>query len=352
MTIWINGRQVETDGDVTPEIRISSGATLKIDDGTDLEVEGSAFSGLAELAALSAAEVGLLDGAGTGGTPVASKVQVADANQNIGAVKATGLSIGTSGSETAISSTAAELNILDGVTATASELNALDISATTRYFEDFNGGTLPTAITKTTGSGTGNAVAMGPAGSSQSRMYIASASDDGAITDNASAIELGGKAWSANSGGLIMEVRLTCTDISEAYIFVGFTDALPSAGLEQPIFLNGADIDSDATNACGVLYDVDGTTEQWCHGGVKADADTAPAYSGAAPVQNTYETIRVAVSSSGGVTGSIDGTAIGAEVANAVTASTALYPVVVVANRSANQVLARLDYMLVESTRV
>lgn len=67
-------------------------------------------------AALSLAEMDLLDGAGTGGTPVANKVQVADANQNIGAVKATSISIGTSGSETAVTSTAAELNLLDAIT--------------------------------------------------------------------------------------------------------------------------------------------------------------------------------------------------------------------------------------------
>ena len=57
----------------------------------------------AALAALSALEIALLDGAGTGGTPVAGKVVVADANQNIGVIKGTTLNIGTSGSETALS---------------------------------------------------------------------------------------------------------------------------------------------------------------------------------------------------------------------------------------------------------
>lgn len=67
-------------------------------------------------AALSLAEMDLLDGAGTGGTVVASKVQVGDANQNLGAVKATALHIGTSGSETQVTATADELNLLDGIT--------------------------------------------------------------------------------------------------------------------------------------------------------------------------------------------------------------------------------------------
>lgn len=46
----------------------------------------------------------------TPGTQVASKAVIPDANVNIGATKVTALSIGTSGSETAVNATAAELN--------------------------------------------------------------------------------------------------------------------------------------------------------------------------------------------------------------------------------------------------
>lgn len=67
-------------------------------------------------AALTAAEVDVLDGA-TAGTPVASKAVIADANQNIGATKVTSLSIGATGSETLISATPAQLNALAGASA-------------------------------------------------------------------------------------------------------------------------------------------------------------------------------------------------------------------------------------------
>lgn len=64
------------------------------------------------------------------GTKAAGKAVVADANVNTGVSKITALHIGASGSETEVTSTAAELNILDGVTATAGELNnAADVSA-------------------------------------------------------------------------------------------------------------------------------------------------------------------------------------------------------------------------------
>jgi hypothetical protein len=55
------------------------------------------------------AELNYLDGVVLG-TPTASKAVIADANKNIGAVKGTELHIGTSGSETQVTATAAELN--------------------------------------------------------------------------------------------------------------------------------------------------------------------------------------------------------------------------------------------------
>lgn len=78
-------------------------------------------------AALTLAEVDVLDGA-TAGTQVASKAVVADANVNIGVVKATELHIGATGAETQVTATGAELNLADGSvagTAVASKLACL-----------------------------------------------------------------------------------------------------------------------------------------------------------------------------------------------------------------------------------
>jgi hypothetical protein len=139
--------------------------------------------------------------------------------------------------------------------------------------------------------------------------------------------------------------------VSEAVIFVGFTDTI-STTVELPIFLVTTAIDSDATDACGVGYDIDGTTKQWFHGGVKNGTDTTPAYSGTAPTDATYVTIRVEVSAAGAVQGFINGVAIGNPVDNAVTATTALTPAIIIGNRSANQVIATIDYIKVEQNRV
>jgi hypothetical protein len=214
------------------------------------------------------------------------------------------------------------------------------------YHDPFLGDALRDEWQGTAGSGTGNAVAI--SAGKGGRVAITTSSADAAIAANASALALGGLDFTADMGGLAMEVKIQIDDISEAYVFIGFTDVLPGTTLEAPVFLNAAAIDSDAANACGVLYDVDGTTEQWCQGGVKANTDTTPVYSGAAPTEGAYQWVRVEVSADGAVQGFINGKPIGAPVANAITATTPVCPVIVVANRSANAVVALIDDIIIE----
>jgi hypothetical protein len=94
-------------------------------------------TGAAVLVTATAADLNLLDGVTastaelnyldvTPGTATATKAVVLNANSHIDAVKTAALSIGASGSETLVTATAAELNILDGVTADTADLNLLD----------------------------------------------------------------------------------------------------------------------------------------------------------------------------------------------------------------------------------
>src|SRR3990172_12612927 len=137
-------------------------------------------------AGLAAAEVDVLDGV-TAGTQAAGKAVVADANVNTGVSKITALHIGATGAETQVTSTAAELNILDGVTSTAAELNILDgVTSTAAELNILDGvtataaelnkvGGIPTTgylvsaaevtFTQTTGDGTYTGTIPLPAGS-------------------------------------------------------------------------------------------------------------------------------------------------------------------------------------------
>jgi hypothetical protein len=202
----------------------------------------------------------------------------------------------------------------------------------------------------TAGAGTANAVATTVANSINGEVTLKSASDDGTHAQNCSTLTGINLGWKANQGGLSMEARLKISDVSEAVMFVGFTDTI-STTVELPIFLVTTAIDSDATDACGIGYDVDGTTKQFFHGGVKNNTDTTPAYSGGAPADDTYFVVRVEVSAAGSVQGFINGVAIGDPVANAVTATVAVTPAIVIGNRSANQVTATIDYIWVQQNR-
>jgi hypothetical protein len=224
----------------------------------------------------------------------------------------------------------------------------LNLTPVVSWFSDFLGDALEDEILAGVGSGTGNAVALSVG--VNGRCEIKTSSADAAIGANGSSLSLGALNWKANQGGLMMEARIQIDNVATAMFFIGFTDALAST-VEAPIFLNGADIDSDADDACGVIFDTDGTTAQWCHGGVKATVDTTPAYSGAAPVAATYYTVRVEVSAAGAVQGFINDVAIGPAVANAVTATVALTPIIFVANRGAAVRNVLVDYMHVQGNR-
>lgn len=216
---------------------------------------------------------------------------------------------------------------------------------------DFLGDTLETGLwNATAGGGTGNAVAMS-AGAGGRFLLTSSSADNGAThSDGASGISSAALNWRADQGGLVMEARIQINDITSVALFVGFTDA-ESTTVNLPIFLVAGDIDSDAADACGVGFDTDGTTDQFFHGGVDTDTDTVPAYSGGAPTNNTYVTIRVEVSSAGAVRGYINGTAIGAAVASAVTPTIPLTPAIFVCQRTGSVRTMLIDYIWVSANR-
>lgn len=223
-------------------------------------------------------------------------------------------------------------------------------------FEDFYGlwvkSELPNSarFSSTAGAGTGNAAAVTVAGSLNGEVTIKSASDDGTDAQNMSLLTSINTSFKASSGGLSMTARVKIDDITHSYLFVGFTDTI-STTVEAPIFMNAAVIDSDATNACGIMFDVDATVKTFTLGGVKADVDTDPLVSALVPVAATYVTLRVDVDTAGTVTGYVNGVSIGS-VANATTVSTGMTPCIAVGNRSANQIVATVDWITAKQNRV
>ncbi len=132
-------------------------------DVTALKVNGvsvASFEALTDVTA-SAAEINLIDGS-IAGTSVASKVLCLGANKNtdILALPVSGLCIGA-GAGTAVTSSAAELNILTGVTATAAEINnACDDSLHTQAIVAAGAVTVDGSIARATLAGGAYAITL------------------------------------------------------------------------------------------------------------------------------------------------------------------------------------------------
>lgn len=243
-------------------------------------------------------------------------------------------------------------NVNNAIRAVMADIAAARQDKRVTFLDDFLANAIEGRISSTAGAGANTAAAAIVANSASGEVTIKSSDASGTHAQNCSALTLDQTNFRASNGGLAMEARVKVDVITNVALFVGFTDTI-STTVELPVYkASGSDdLDSDATNACGVGFDTQGTTDQWWMGGVKADTDTAATHSGGAPTADTYVTIRVEVSAAGAVTGYLDGVAIGSAVANAVTTSTMLTPIVVVGNRTTAQRIATVDYLWAEQTR-
>jgi len=102
------------------------GGSLDVASGGDLDIESGAAFKIAG-SEISSTEFGYIDGV-TAGTQAAGKAVVADSNVNTGVSKVTQLHIGTSGSETQVTATGAELNLLDGSVSTSAQASVAVIA--------------------------------------------------------------------------------------------------------------------------------------------------------------------------------------------------------------------------------
>ena len=155
----------------------------------------------------------------------------------------------------------------------------------------------------------------------------------------------------ADSGGLVFETRLHInTAITNVSVFCGLTDVTT---LEEP-FTNAADvITSNATDACGFLYDTSATTDEWWMCAVDSDADdSGNAATGTAPVADTYQVFRVEVSANGNsIKYYIDGTLEGTLTNAGVTETANLYATVIACGDGTASKTVDIDYIYVGHQR-
>jgi len=160
--------------------------------------------------------------------------------------------------------------------------------------------------------------------------------------------------YQASNGDLTFETRIKISAITQAYIFVGFTDTVDAA-LEAPIAsaASGNTLSSPATDAVGWMFDTRMSTDNWWLTGVATNVDATAQNSGYAPVAGTYEILRITLDTSGNATFYRNGTAVGTVMTGALAAGTDLTPIITVSTGAGTTAKTLdIDYVLTAMDRV
>lgn len=153
--------------------------------------------------------------------------------------------------------------------------------------------------------------------------------------------------WRAGYGSLKFESRFRLTSVSSVVVFAGFTD---TTSLEMPFTLSGSTLTSNASNACGILFDSAASVANYHLVGVKADVDATIQNSGVAASTNDV-LVAIELDVSGNASFSINRSPIGTIMADAVTPSTSLTPCLAIFSRGTGQRTLRADFIRVSGRR-
>lgn len=164
-----------------------------------------------------------------------------------------------------------------------------------------------------------------------------------------------GLDWKANQGNVCLEARIKLGIITNIAVFFGFTDQV--AALEMPVnsAASADTITTTATDAVGFMFDTSMATDDWWLVGVAADVDATAQDSTYAPVADTYETLRIELSTTGVARFFRNGKQVGTAMTGAVTATVAMTPVIAAFNRTTANgatTIITADYVAVSGNRV
>lgn len=239
-----------------------------------------------------------------------------------------------------------------GATATLQKLDTLVNGPTAvHFFDDFLGDVIEDGWSAAKGSDNEAVIAAVVAGAIGG---VVRQTTGDTVTLAESCVSLThGLNWRASNGGLIFETKVTpVSSVANVAYFIGLTDTLATTTLEMPATLSTTTITYVADNAVGFLYDTEATTDVFYGVGVKATTGIAFANAVvcAAPVADTAITLRIEVSTAGTASFYVNGSLIGS-LANAVTATTALTPVVAAMARTTTSKAIDCDYIYMQMTR-
>lgn len=277
----------------------------------------------------------------TPGTTTASKALVVDANKRLDELVLGTLKLGA-GAGTAVTATAAEINVLAASGVSQVELQALDRSQKCTFFDDFLGDLIAdewTALAGTDPQCVAPAVNAGQAGG-LARMTTGDAGTNMA-TDGVSLVL--GLNWLPSKGGLVCEIGIVFRSIANIELFLGLTDTI---ALEMPFLTNST---ANATDACGFFMDTANNDTLYAVAVENNTVRTAVVAS-MAPQLDTVFVCRIEVNSAGNAAFYVAGTLV-TTIVDAVTPSVALTPVVCARALTTTSKNLDIDYVYVQQNR-
>lgn len=163
-----------------------------------------------------------------------------------------------------------------------------------------------------------------------------------------------GAGAAASTNNLEFNTRIQLSAITNIVVFAGFTNA-QSSTLQMPIQGSGVGnaFTGNANDAVGFVFDVTMTSAHWWLIGNKAGVLAAGQDSTFAPVAATYDQLAISVDQLGNANFFRNGAQVGVTMANAVTPTVALTPVIAAFNRTAAASKnITLDYIMASMNRI
>ncbi len=195
----------------------------------------------------------------------------------------------------------------------------------------FRGSALSTA-TWSVLAGTDPQAVHGYVTATDQRFYRLTSGDVGGSDPLVDAIQIsGGVAHRADRAGINVEFDLRFSNATGFTAFWGLTDQ--STVLEMPFTLTTVTYTSNATDAVGILFDINATVDTKRLVGVKADVDAAHQDTAVAMTTSTWEKWGIEVNKAGAAKFFRNGAEVGTILDAAVSTTKLLCPVVAIMSR-------------------
>lgn len=154
----------------------------------------------------------------------------------------------------------------------------------------------------------------------------------------------------ADSGALVMEVKLHLDATTAISVNIGFTDITT---LQEAASVSGTTITTTAVDFVGFVYDTAATTDEWYAIGVDGNTDmVGAALTGIAPSAGTFQIFRLEVDSTGETCRFyINGVLEISGTATCVAASTNIFPYISVNSTTTTVQAVDIEYIYVGHTR-